>query len=574
MKEKGFTLIELLAVIVILAVIALIATPLIMNVIDSTKEEVTKRSVQNIQKGAETFLMSKKTLDSNYTFNMNDYQFKGNQFGKGTDDERINIVFNDKDEASVAVYENNKCYYILAGSNEVKSETGLEKQQCLEKAGATEIVEGNPLLPQIEANLCTTDKITECYKTEGNEYIYTGASGTGGVNWLWYGGHLWRIIKVDKTTGRYTLITSYPVTAINWGSSSCITAQTCNSLEESYVGDWLNNVFIASLPTNVRSKLENMTYTREVYNVIIDFTLSEEISNVKVRLLTQSEYRTYGGYNSYLDIKDYYWLADIYSSSFIESVDNDGRTSYNNVVPSSTSGVRPVVEVFDITIIEGDGTLTAPYIVNTSKTTNVSDIAVGEYISIPKSDGGTYLARVVKHDQSGTKVILNSLYSRSAFGDNSTFSTSSTIYTGALTNFKNSLDSNYFDSTNHEFNMTWYSGGTNYANATTMFTGNIGLPSVGEMFSGNDIDMTNGSTAKTFVDTSKTLISTTDSRYWLINSFSNSVVRSVNLDGRLTDNSMVDTDLIFPFGVRPTWYVKDSAITGGSGTANDPYTLK
>ena len=33
MKEKGFTLIELLAVIVILAIIALIATPIILGII-------------------------------------------------------------------------------------------------------------------------------------------------------------------------------------------------------------------------------------------------------------------------------------------------------------------------------------------------------------------------------------------------------------------------------------------------------------------------------------------------------------------------------------------------------------
>ena len=110
----GFTLIELLAVIVILAVIALIATPLIMNVIDQAKEESTKRTVQNIQKGAETFLMSEQTLDPNYTFSLADYEFSGNQFGKGTEDERINIAFNDNNQASVAVYENNKCYYILA----------------------------------------------------------------------------------------------------------------------------------------------------------------------------------------------------------------------------------------------------------------------------------------------------------------------------------------------------------------------------------------------------------------------------------------------------------------------------
>ena len=36
--KKGFTLIELLAVIIILAIIALIATPIILNVIDDAKK--------------------------------------------------------------------------------------------------------------------------------------------------------------------------------------------------------------------------------------------------------------------------------------------------------------------------------------------------------------------------------------------------------------------------------------------------------------------------------------------------------------------------------------------------------
>lgn len=42
--NKGFTLIELLAVIVILAVIALIATPIILNIIEDTKEQSVKSS--------------------------------------------------------------------------------------------------------------------------------------------------------------------------------------------------------------------------------------------------------------------------------------------------------------------------------------------------------------------------------------------------------------------------------------------------------------------------------------------------------------------------------------------------
>ncbi len=44
MKKKGFTLIELLAVIVILAIIALIATPMIMGVIDDAKKGAAEAS--------------------------------------------------------------------------------------------------------------------------------------------------------------------------------------------------------------------------------------------------------------------------------------------------------------------------------------------------------------------------------------------------------------------------------------------------------------------------------------------------------------------------------------------------
>jgi len=45
MKKKGFTLIELLAVIVILAIIALIATPIILGVIDKAKRGAFKERI-------------------------------------------------------------------------------------------------------------------------------------------------------------------------------------------------------------------------------------------------------------------------------------------------------------------------------------------------------------------------------------------------------------------------------------------------------------------------------------------------------------------------------------------------
>ena len=55
--NKGFTLVELLAVIVILAVLALIATPVVLSIIDDTKESAMLRSAEMYLSGVENAVM-------------------------------------------------------------------------------------------------------------------------------------------------------------------------------------------------------------------------------------------------------------------------------------------------------------------------------------------------------------------------------------------------------------------------------------------------------------------------------------------------------------------------------------
>ena len=57
MKKNAFTLIELLAVIVILAIIALIATPIILGIINDTKMEANKRSVEMYSEAVENAII-------------------------------------------------------------------------------------------------------------------------------------------------------------------------------------------------------------------------------------------------------------------------------------------------------------------------------------------------------------------------------------------------------------------------------------------------------------------------------------------------------------------------------------
>ena len=68
MKKKGFTLIELLAVIVILAIIALILTPKISNIIISAKEAAYQRSVESILDSAKYY-----SVEANFNSDDIDY---------------------------------------------------------------------------------------------------------------------------------------------------------------------------------------------------------------------------------------------------------------------------------------------------------------------------------------------------------------------------------------------------------------------------------------------------------------------------------------------------------------------
>ena len=83
MKKRGFTLIELLAVIVVLAIIALIATPIVMNTIKNAKKGAAERSADSYLKQleltiAETRLENKPVSDGTYSINA-----EGNLEGNG-----------------------------------------------------------------------------------------------------------------------------------------------------------------------------------------------------------------------------------------------------------------------------------------------------------------------------------------------------------------------------------------------------------------------------------------------------------------------------------------------------------
>lgn len=71
MKKRGFTLVELLAVIVVLALIALITTPIVMNVIEKSRKEAAEKSAEQLEIAAELYFNNQQLLG-----NFNENTFK------------------------------------------------------------------------------------------------------------------------------------------------------------------------------------------------------------------------------------------------------------------------------------------------------------------------------------------------------------------------------------------------------------------------------------------------------------------------------------------------------------------
>ena len=305
--------------------------------------------------------------------------------------------------------------------------------------------------------------------------------------------------------------------------------------------------------------------------------------NLQQGLLDEEQYKRAGEANSFLDIKDWWWLGNRYSSSYVRCVYSDGTLVSN--APTHVDGVRAVIKISDITITEGnDGTLASNYQAG-NKATNTNNVQVGEYINVPYSGSDNTCGsdnmctfRVVSKDEDSIKVVLNGLLpTESTYGSSVTISTSHTIY-NPLNTFADGISDTYRYTGNKTFYIgdypNNYPNGTNYKDVQDeILDVSVGLPTVGEMFSGNDIDLSTSST-KTFVDVNTIENSTVSIRYWTMNRYSSSDVRYVNGYG----DAGYGGGPTSAYGVRAVIYLKSgtSAITfiGGEGTPNSPYILQ
>jgi len=572
MKNKnGFTLIELLAVIIILAIIALIATPIILNMVENAKKGAAKDSAYGYIEAIEyNNSMSDLELNSKYT----------KLIGENLDVNRLDV--------NVKGSKPTNGYVTIDVSGRVKSadlcindytvtydgKIATIGSKCDESKKKEEVTKDNTILYRAK----TLVYENETCKTDGTTYEYMGGcyiKGASSSNYIWYNGFMWRIMGINSDN-TVRLITDENVTSISYGTTNTAESYATNV---DYIHNWLNTYFLGHL-NSTKSIIKEGNYfcSETIGTVLTDDIVRTTCSSGKevkasVGLISYDEFYLSGLSSSYLNIGQAFWTITPNNISRTWYISYSGNPDNNSV--ATTNGVRPVINVDATSIItEGNGTSASYYVLVEDKTINKkgtisSLVTSGEYVSL---EGKTY--RVVSKDNNGVKLILDEYYTdasgnvvTTSFGSNSTFTTESGI--GATLN-NDVLIWLGLSGSNKIKDAIWNQGTTMSSGYTyktpltetdgTGITANVGLIRVGEMLSGQSSTMLTSNYTKASssinVKDYSTMNNNSTSKAWYVSS------------GGSAENSGVAKAR----GIRPVIVVRnDLPIIGGTGTWNNQY---
>lgn len=173
---------------------------------------------------------------------------------------------------------------------------------------------------------------------ENNYYFYKNNKN----NYIYYSGLLYRILYLNKDS--VYIITDECITNLKYGKDE--------KYNTSNIKDWLNNVYMNNI---------NKTY----------------LKNNNVNLLDIDIYSKIGQEKSFIKNKDF-WILDNDKALVITEVGIITKTSnYSDFL-----GVRPVIELKANTkIIEGDGSISNPIIIEKRNIKTLNDLYIGEYIN-------------------------------------------------------------------------------------------------------------------------------------------------------------------------------------------------
>ena len=394
-KKNGFTLIELLAVIIVLAIIALIATPIIFNVIENAKLKSLENSCYGVIDAVRTKyaegLLNSEDGTVKLSGDVKGITVSGEQPIEGTweidnssDSNNRGIRIKDVKFGSMKNYTctnvnsdgtiNNKVTCIKG--NDVSLESIL-KEKVLGTKVSNVVTSGDGLYSETTNN--------------GTTYYFKGAVEN---NYVKFANLIWRIVRINED-GTIRLITqdniiseqifnSVPIqydkmyytnseikTVVdNWyktnitdkgfdgkvasGNYFCEQAKVVQNIEEFTAGDAIVVSYDNYMPSF------NCTMDRNYKGVV-----SEKVGLITLDEVLYANGNFFSESNFYLVNGSFFWTmspAGTYSN-IARVWDGAPNGSFGNIDVNGASGVRPVLNLSADTLVSGSGTESEPYIV-------------------------------------------------------------------------------------------------------------------------------------------------------------------------------------------------------------------
>ena len=304
-NKKGFTLIELLAVIVVLAIIALIATPIVMNTIKNAKKGAAERTADNYIKQVETAVAEAKLENKTVPNGTYDIDGNGNLTGAGLPDGKLEIdMSGNKPSGGTLTISNGgvskEGTTMTVGDYDVKYNQEKNKYEATEK-GSTSVTYKNG--QEVYFNV---DNGTKCTSSEA---VSTTGTKSGCMKFYAFnddGGDTINLILDHNTTATVAWISKEDYVAAGG--------------TESYYG---NNGKNDKGPLTLLSQLKNDTKTWVGTVTPSNYTMDQtgqtsntkyiiDYSSYKARLITAQEIATITGNTSWDEEKEensnYYYL--------------------------------------------------------------------------------------------------------------------------------------------------------------------------------------------------------------------------------------------------------------------------
>ncbi len=334
MKKKGFTLIELLAVIVVLAIIALIATPIVMNTIKRVQKGSAERSVDSYIKQVETVAATERldgnTLEGEYEIT-SDGNICRDKKASCSDENKIIIdIKGTKPKSGKVTISNGNVEIsekITIGTFDVVYNSTLKSYEATEK-GSSSTDDGTSILCKA-VTTATTGNVPSGSFNYGDEYICNLGNTDDSKNLTFF--------VLDKTDTDVSLIMNKNLgDTVAWSED-----------DNNHKDDESKQAMVAKSALNKRT----LNWTK--------------LNQTQITLPSGQQIATSGGdtkwtdsiygtgfsdskwlYDNLIDSYDY-WTSTVYSKNSTESwsVNSWGELGTNEVNNQDNIGVRPVITI-------------------------------------------------------------------------------------------------------------------------------------------------------------------------------------------------------------------------------------